>query len=251
MEWWQSFFNDVFLDIWAPIITPEQTAQTVAGIQGALKLAPGAEVLDLACGQGRITVPLAQAGYRMTGLDYSERRLGVAERAAADAGVQIAFHQADMREIPAEWSGRFDAIINIWTAFGYFQSDAEDQKVLAGVARALKPGGQFLIDVGHRDRIARDFMARDWRELPNGSPLWTERVFDPITGITGEDISWLADGEVRHHSFRVRTYHATELTHMLQVARLHPTAYYGDWELNPFQFTSRRLIIVASRQEET
>jgi SAM-dependent methyltransferase len=251
MEWWQTFFNDVFLQIWAPIVTPEQTAQTVAGIQAALKLEPGAEILDLACGQGRIAVPLAQAGYRLTGLDYAERLLEAAQQAAADAGVQIAFHHADMREIPVAWKGRFDAVVNIWTAFGYFESDAEDQKVLAGVAMALKPGGQFLIDVAHRDRIARDFMARDWRELPDGSPLWTQRIFDPISGITGEDVSWLADGQIHRRSFRVRTYTATELTRMLQGAGLQPTAYYGDWELNPFKFDSRRLIILSAKQEES
>lgn len=250
MSWWQAFFDQEYLRLWAQFLPPEQTAQTVAGIQAALKLPPSAEVLDLACGQGRIAVPLAQAGYRITGLDYSDYLLDVARQAAADAGVDIAFHRADMRDLPAEWRGHFDAVINIFTAFGYFENEAEDQKVLAGVANVLKPGGQFLIDVSHRDRLARDFMARDWRELPDGTLVWTQRLFDPIAGMSGEDLAWLADGQIHRRSFRVRAYTATELTRMLKAAGLTPTAYYGDWELNPFRFDSRRLIILSLKQED-
>jgi len=250
MSWWQAFFDQEYLHLWAPFLPPEQTAQTVAGIQAALKLPSAAEVLDLACGQGRIAVPLAQAGYRITGLDYSEHLLNVARQTAADAGVDITFHRADMRDIPAEWHGRFDAVINIFTAFGYFESEAEDQKVLAGVASALKPGGQFLIDVSHRDRLARDFVPRDWRELPDGTFVWTQRLFDPIAGMSGEDLAWLADGQIHRRSFRVRAYTATELTRMLKAAGLLPRAYYGDWELNPFKFDSRRLIILSVKQED-
>lgn len=250
MDWWQAFFDQEYLRLWAPFLTAEVTAQTVAGIQAVLKLPPGAEVLDLACGQGRIAIPLAQAGYRITGLDYSGHLLDVARQAAAEAGVSITFHRADMRDLPAEWSERFDAVINIFTAFGYFESDAEDQKVLAGVARALKPGGQFLMDVSHRDRLARDFMARDWRELPDGTLVWVQRLFDSIAGMLGEDLAWLANGQIHSRSFRVRAYTATELTRMLKAAGLTPMTYYGDWELNPFKFDSRRLIILSVKQED-
>jgi SAM-dependent methyltransferase len=250
MEWWQELFDEAYLKLWTPALTPELTAQTVGGVQAALALPPGGELLDLACGQGRIAVPLAQAGYRITGLDYSEHLLSAARQAATDAQVDIAFHRDDMRNIPAEWSGRFDAVINVFTAFGYFDDEAENQKVLEGVARALKPGGRFLIDVGHRDYLARVFMAKDWWDLPDGTVAWTQRHFDPIAGIAGEDLSWLTEGEIRRRSFRARTYTATELTRMLRAAGLHPIAYYGDWELNPFQFHSRRAIIVSVKQEE-
>jgi len=153
-----------------------------------------------------------------------------------------------MRDIPAEWAGRFDAVISIFTAFGYFEDDAENQKVMDGVVRVLRPGGQFLIDVSHRDRVVSGFIARDWSELPDGTLTWTQREFDPISSISGEDLAWLAGGEIRRRSFRVHLYTATDLTRMLRAAGLQPVAYYGDWELNPFKVESRRLIIVAKKE---
>lgn len=104
-----------------------------------LELAPGARILDLACGQGRHAIPLAQHGYRVTGLDLSEPSLTFAREAAAEAGAKIDFVQADMREIP--FADEFDAVVNIFTAFGYLESEQEDQLVLARVARRFAQRG--------------------------------------------------------------------------------------------------------------
>ena len=120
--WWQRIFADgSYLRLWSSHLTPERTEREVAGVLDLLQPTPGAAVLDLACGQGRIAVPLAQRGYRVTGLDLSEQLLGVAREAADAAGVTVDWHRADMRDIPAEWADRFDYIINIFTAFGYFE----------------------------------------------------------------------------------------------------------------------------------
>ena len=99
-------------------------------------------MLDLACGWGRIAVPLAQRGYRVTGIDLSETFVTMARESARAAGLDIDFRQGDMREIP--FVGEFDAVIMMWTAFGVLESDEEDEKVLHAVARALRPGRPVL-----------------------------------------------------------------------------------------------------------
>ena len=85
-----------------------------------------------------------------------------------------------MRDIPFE--GEFDAIINIFTAFGYFDDDAEDQKVLNAVAKALKPEGQFLIDLINAVRIIRDFRPQGWQQLSGGGFALTQRDYNLLTG---------------------------------------------------------------------
>ena len=249
--WWENLFDETYLKLWASSFALERTAQQVAGVQQMLNLQPGAEILDLCCGQGRIAVPLAQAGYRVTGLDLSPTLLEAAQQAAEDANVHVDWVQADMRDIPAAWAGRFDAIINIFTAFGYFEDDEENQRVLEEVARALKPGGLFLIDVSHRDRIMAEYRDHDWFEVGD-LLVCSSRAFDPIRGINTEIMMWTDDQGQRHHvHFQVHVYNATELTRMIQLAGLQPIAYYGDFDLSPFQMRSRRLIILARRPVES
>ena len=145
MAWYETFFDEHYLKEYARGLTPERAQREVDFINSTLSLpqiAPSAtgsaRILDLCCGHGRHTIELAAAGYSMVGQDLSVAFLGLAKGAAAARDLQIQFVHADMREIPFE--GEFDAIINMFSAFGYFDDDAENQKVLDGVARALKPG---------------------------------------------------------------------------------------------------------------
>lgn len=95
------------------------------------------EVLDLACGHGRIAARLAQRGCHLTGLDSSPLFLQLARQDAEARSVTVDYVHGDMRDLP--WSARLDRIINWFTAFGYFD-DADNRRVLAQAAAALKPG---------------------------------------------------------------------------------------------------------------
>jgi len=244
MAWWETLFEDAYPRLWSSLLTPERTSREVAGIEGFLELALGASILDLCCGQGRITMPLAQKGYRMTGLDLSERLLELARAAAREAGVDVRWRRADMRDIP--WEEEFDAVISIFTSFGYFEDEAENQRVLEGVRRALVPGGKFLIDVNHRDRMVQLFQDRYWFEVED-IVVWVERHFDPVKGISRETMRWLEGDEERQRSFSVRCYTATELARMLRRAGLEPVAFYGDFDQSEFTKDSRRLIVLAEK----
>lgn len=120
-EWYATYFDEDYLRLYSSYLSKGKDPGEVEGIVRALELEPGTEILDLACGQGRHTVPLAVLGYRMTGLDLSETLLGHARDRAAEAGVDVEWVRADMRSIP--WAGRFDAVINMFTAFSYFADE--------------------------------------------------------------------------------------------------------------------------------
>ena len=80
-------------------------------------------------------------------VDFVVEQLGLepgARGAAAEGGVEVEWVHADMRELDER--DRYDAVVNLFTAFGYFEEEADDARVLGNVARALKPGGAFLID---------------------------------------------------------------------------------------------------------
>ena len=244
MPWWKAYFGELYLRMFGTILTPERTAQEVAGIMTLLELRPGARILDLCCGQGRHAVPLSRAGFRVTGLDRSEYLLGQAQQAAAKAGVEVQWVRGDMRWLP--WDGKFDACVNLFTAFGYFEDEAENQEVLHQVSRVLRPGGAFFLDVSNRDYYLLHLWPNGWRR--HGQAVILEETdFDPITCRFTMTFTW-ADGsrwESLTHS--VRHYTAPELAGMLERAGLTPIRYYGDFDGQEFDLYSKRLIVIARK----
>ena len=257
MAWYETFFDENYLKEYASGLTPERARREVDFIGSALNLpqaAPdatgGARILDLCCGHGRHTVELAAAGYSMVGQDLSVIFLDLAKDAAAARDLQIQFVHADMREIPFE--GEFDAIINMFSAFGYFDDDTENQKVLDRVARALKPGGKFLIDLLNTLRIIRNFLAQSWDELPDGTSVLTKRDYNLLTGNIEELRTYIApDGSKREVHLVWRLYFYPELAKMLNHADLTPIQVFGNFDGSKYTWDSNRMIVLAEKQRET
>lgn len=243
MEWWQEYFDNSYLERY--MFEPERTVAEVLMLRNLLPDVP-ADVLDLACGQGRHAIGLARGGYNVVGLDASEYLLEQARLAVGDAELPLDFVLGDMRSIP--YVACFDAVINMFTAFGYFRDEADNQGVLDGAARALKPGGRLVMELAHRDRVVSSFRETDWYELDDGTVVWERRFFDPVKGTSTVIDRWRRpDGseDERHHQIRI--YSATELAAMLQRAGLTPSAWYGNIELHAFTAGSPRMIVVAEK----
>ena len=102
-------------------------------------------VLDLGCGYGRIAVPLAKAGFAMTGLDISPNLLRAARREAASQGVAIRLDLGSMTSLPYQ-DGGFDAAICLWTAFHELIDEREQVAALSEMGRVLAPGGLIIIE---------------------------------------------------------------------------------------------------------
>ena len=247
-EWPVAFFDDDYLKIYRAMIPPETTAAEVDFLETVLAPPAGGAILDLACGYGRHAIALARRGYRVTGVDFHPGYLAAAERDAAAAGVTLSWTQADMRVLP--FVGAFDAVYSYFTSFGYF-SDVENEQVLAGVARALRPGGRFLLDVMNRDRIIAHPQERVWNPLGDGSLLMEETTLDlrhsrilnrqiHITPQTGAEIT---------KESTLRAYTCAELEALGARHGLRVTEVWGGSERSPYTTESRRLILLAVRDD--
>ncbi len=237
------FFDEDFARLGLETIEPERTRKETDFIVGTLALKKGSRVLDLCCGVGRHSLELARRGYRgVVGLDLSKPAL---ERAAAQAArerLRVRFIEGDMRRIP--FKGELDAMFNFYTSFGYFDDPKEDERVLAGVARALKRGGRFLLETANRDYIVRHFQARNWTEH-DGEFVLEERALDLRTSVT--PTTWIfvtREGIVRHES-RVRLYSLHELSGMLARNGLRLEAAYGTLDKDPLTSEHSRQKLVA------
>jgi len=172
-EWFEVFFDELWSELFDRALDPPQLEERARAIQRLVAAGEGDAVLDLPCGLGRLTVPLARLGLRMTGVDLSPAYLDRGRDRAAAAGLAIRFIQSHMREIG--FQGEFDAAFNWGGSFGYF-SEEDNLRYCRRVREALKPGGRFLIEAANQAWLAENCHPRTelvaWRRPPPpGQPL--------------------------------------------------------------------------------
>jgi len=147
-DWWRTFFGPLAgLVMFEP--RAERSEREVEIILRRVRARPGARVLDLACGTGRITLVLARKGFDAVGLDYSKPFLRQARAEARKSRLdgRVSFIRGDMRRASAH-VGRagFDLAVSLYNSFGYFARRGDDSRVLREAFRALKPGGAFVLN---------------------------------------------------------------------------------------------------------
>jgi SAM-dependent methyltransferase len=246
-RWYEDFFGGDWLDIATSRAFEEATAAQVDFVVDVLDLGADSRVLDLACGHGRHALELARRGYAVAGLDLSAPSLALARDAAAHDRLEIAFNECDMREIP--YDDEFDAVINLFTAFGYFESDGDDRRVLEGVARARRSGGGFLVDTIHPPWLYRHFEPHGWSELDDGTVFLEDRSLDLRRGRI--DARWVGvrpDGARSELWSSVRLYTLADLAPMLADAGLEVERAFGGFDGSELGIDSRRMIVLARKR---
>lgn len=241
---WDAFFSDFYLRAYA---SEERDAEAETQALAAARLSgcpDGGELLDVPCGFGRHSVPLARAGYRATGVDRSGALLAEARRRAAGERWPK-FSQADYRELPFK-DASFDAALNLFTSLGYL-GDEEDVQVLAQIRRVLRPGGKLVIETMHRDRLIRYWSDNDWRLMGEGRLLLEQRTFDPADGVAQTTQTLVEpDGSRESRTWSARIYSATELVALVKAAGFGDVKCWGGFEHEPLS-ADKRLVLVASK----
>jgi ubiquinone/menaquinone biosynthesis C-methylase UbiE len=207
-------FNEDYLYFYGPQLEVVSDAQAET-VWRLLDLAPGMEVLDLACGHGRIANRLAQRGARVTGLDATPLFLEQARRDAAERGVEVDYVCGDMRSLP--WpEHRFDRVISWFTSFGYFD-DSDNQIVLSEAHRVLGGGGRLLIENNNLAELLPRWLPAVVVER-DGDFMIDRSTFEPVTGRAVTERTCVRDGGVRRFSYSVRMFIAVELKDWLVAA---------------------------------
>ena len=148
LPWWREFYGSEDGIPLSFFPSEEHTDAEVEGLVELLELRPGMLVADICCGAGRHAVRLARQGMQVTGLDASELMLGRARESAG--GVEgCMLVQGDAARLPFR-TGAFDAALNLFNSFGYYEDDELNQRALDEVARCLRPGGGFALETRNR-----------------------------------------------------------------------------------------------------
>jgi SAM-dependent methyltransferase len=246
--WYVDFFRSDYLNVYGHMFTEERAEKESAFVASALELKPGASVLDLCCGQGRHSVQLAKRGFKVTGLDLNPEYLELASKAAKSGKVTIETVAADMREIPFE--NKFDAIVNMYSSFGYLESEAEDLKVLESAAKALKAGGRLLLDMLNREWAIDNYIQNDWHTGADGTLYVERRDLDLATSRMHVHFIVVEQNGSRRASIghMIRLYTLTEITRLLERVGMCVSAVFGGFDSEEYRIGTRRMIIVARKE---
>jgi len=244
-EWWESYFDEHYLLEYEPIFTAERDRREAARLLDILELPSGARILDVPCGQGRHAHLLAEAGFDVDGLDYSADLLDRAR--ARGTGARLRYTRGDMRKLPARWTGRFDAVLNLFTSFGFFLNPADDARVIAEFARVLAPGGTLVWHGGSRDGVMAKFLDRDWWQSEDGTMIAHERSFDSLSGVLTIHSTWRGPKHNGEREHRIRLYTPTRLAELCGAAGLIVEQAFDGFNARDLTRRSSEMLLVARK----
>jgi len=247
-KWYRSAFGSEYLSLYAHR-NDEEAAAAVRLICDAANLRPGVRILDAPCGGGRHSRAFARAGMHVVGFDLSEPLL----RAAAaepwtEAAPPPAYFRADIRRIPLRDNG-FDCVANLFSSFGYFMTEEENQATMAELIRLVRRGGSLVVDFMNAAQVRATLNPLSERTSPKGCTIVDERwIDDAQRRINKRTTASTADG-TRHEWFEsVRLYEPDELVTMMVSAGGKVYRMAGDYSGSAFNAESPRAILFAEKQ---
>lgn len=243
------FEDDDFWLSFAPFMFSERqwsaAEEEISDTVSLLDLKKGDVVCDLCCGVGRHSIELAKHDLTVTGVDRTTQFLEAAAETAESSEVSVQFIQADIRDYVDK--ERYDAIINMFTSFGYFESSAEEMQSLSNMYSSLKRGGKLLIELMGKETLARIFQPTEWYEQDGTFVLIQRQVIEDWSKIRNRWILLKGDQKT-DFTFTHRIYSARELRELLEEVGFFNVRCYGDLKGTIYNQQSQRLVVIGEKR---
>jgi len=240
-NWYENWFGNEYLTVYAHRDNLE-AQELIQLIHSHIYLDKNSKVLDLCCGQGRHALVLAREGYEVYGIDLSRTLLEMAKFKKA-SGQSAYFIQADMRSLPTVNS--FDLLLNLFTSFGYFETDEENQSVFLQFHQALKNKGYFVFDY-FNDRFISESLVPFHKEKVGNVLVEQERFIEGSR--VQKKIMITKEGKRSTFYESVRMYNPDQIFKMMSDSHLRIDDIFGDYRGSPFQHNSPRLIVIGRKE---
>jgi SAM-dependent methyltransferase len=253
VPWWETFFDDEYAAYGLANDPPEVVERMADFIMRTLDLQPGETLFDQCCGIGRISIPLAQRGLAIIGVELNDSYVRTARTRSGDLGLGCEFYRADAYEFIAPRP--CDAAINWFTSFGYCADDEQNARMLRCLHASLRPGGRLLIDYINIPGVMAHFQP-SMVDRPMAPGLHDvivlhERTADFLDGMMNLTMTFLhPDGRRVARKVSTRAYMPHEIVHMLRRCGFENVRLFGSAHGEPFERTSRRCILQASRRAD-
>ncbi|WP_432712441.1 class I SAM-dependent methyltransferase [Pedobacter sp.] len=239
-KWFQYWFNSPYYHILYSQRNDEEAELLIDNLSSYLKPSSDSRILDIACGRGRHAIYLQKKGYDVTGIDLSEQSIKFAHQFEQK---QLHFFVHDMRKL--FYINYFNLSLNLFTSFGYFETEKDHVNALKSFRKGLKPDGTLVIDYFNTLKILRNLTAQEVKTME---------------GIEFKIKKFVSDGKIiKHINFehkgkpfafeeRVKAFTLADFERMLLKSGLELCAKFGDYSLNPFdENKSDRLILICKK----
>jgi 2-polyprenyl-3-methyl-5-hydroxy-6-metoxy-1,4-benzoquinol methylase len=240
-EWFASWFDTAYYHILYRSRDEHEAERFIKKLVDFLGIKSGAKVLDLACGKGRHAKTLSELNLKVTGLDLSENSIQKAKLLECS---NLNFDVHDMR---TAYPGKFEVIFNLFTSFGYFDDQKDNERVIQAVHSMLSPNGLFVIDFMNAHKVIRNLVPSELKTI-DGIKFQIERTVQ--NGHIIKNIDFTDQGSSFHFQEKVQTLTVSDFRRLLQTNGFEITNLFGNYDLGTYdEYDSDRLIIIAKRSQ--
>ena len=240
MKWFETWFDSEYYHKLYKSRDDNEAEQFINNLITILQLNLSSNILDLACGKGRHSIFLNKKGFKTMGVDLSPNSISYASKFN---NANLRFEVRDMRESFCE--SEFDAIFNLFTSFGYFESKTENLKVLKAIETMLKDNGVFVIDFMNANKVINNLVREETKSIDHIS-FRLKRSYE--NGNIVKTIDFTDKENDFHFTEKVQALFLEDFQSLISQSNLKIDSIFGDYNLNPFnKEISDRLIIVGRK----
>lgn len=235
-DWFVSWFDTSYYHTLYKHRDDTEAQEFMQNLVSFLNLNANDKILDLGCGRGRHSIFLNSLGFNMVGADLSKNSIKYAKQFENE---RLQFVEHDMRN---PFKSKFNAILNLFTSFGFFENDQEDIDILVNIKKGLLPKGVAIIDFMNSNKVIKHLVAEETQTIDRITFHITRYVKD---GFIVKEINFEADGE--YHTFfeKVKILNLEKINSYLNSVGFKIKHIFGNYQLDAFdENTSDRLILV-------
>lgn len=241
-RWYKDWFNSPYYHLLYYKRDENEAAAFIDKLVKYINPAPGATMLDVACGKGRHSLYLAEKGFDVTGIDLSEESIEAAKKLEHD---NLNFYQHDMR-LPFRIN-YFDVVFNFFTSFGYFDCQRDNDNALHTMASALKHGGTLVLDYLNSEYVAEHLVPHEEKNV-DGVHFSINREFENNKFLKEITINDEANNFHEKFTESVSAFTKDDFIKMFERQQLHIKSIFGDYAFHEYSpKDSSRLILIATK----
>jgi SAM-dependent methyltransferase len=235
-DWFASWFDTSYYHILYKDRDYGEAQQFMDNLTNYLNIPEGGKILDLACGKGRHSVYLNSLGYKVTGVDLSENSIAHAKQFENET---LHF---DVHDMTKPYPKTFDAVFNLFTSFGYFDTEECNLNTIRSIKEELNEFGFGVIDFMNAEFVIDNLIAENTKTV-DGIVFHQKRKLED--GFIVKDISFEAEGKKFEYQERVRAFTLNDFETLFEKAGVHLLDVFGDYKLRKFDAkSSERLIMI-------
>jgi SAM-dependent methyltransferase len=240
MDWFCEWFDSSYYHILYKNRDLKEAEIFIDNLTSYLNLPPASRIIDIPCGKGRHCIYLNKKGFTVSGADLSAESIKYAKKFSNPT---LDFFTHDMRKPFAE--NEYDAVLNIFTSFGYFEDPQDNQRCIDSFAKALKPGGRLVMDFMNISKVLNELKAEENKIIDGIRFNITKHISN---NRIVKDIRFSDKGKENHFQEKVSILYKEDFLKYFNFAGLEVTELFGDYQLSAFNSEkSDRLILIVKK----